>query len=434
MIARLSDLLRHTLEQTSEQEIPLEREGDLLRRYLDIMEVRFQGRLEVSLEIDDDVRNALVPNFVLQPLVENALKHGVDATTAPRASRFTPGVLATMCCSACATTVLASLPRRTGPAVSGLRNTTARLTQLYGERHRFSLRAGESGGTVAEITLPFRSAARQTNERPFAPRRSSSTTSRSRSSASRISSRHDRDVEIVGTASTGPTAVETIRRTHPDLVFLDVQMPGMSGFEVARTLGDAMPATVFVTAFDQHALKAFELAALDYLVKPFDDERFEESLRRARHMIDLEATRRMHERILDVLQAAPVARGDAKAPEREGAATDAPLERIPVESRGKVKFVPVGDVDYIAASGPYAEVVTASRRYLVREPMQALEDRLDPLTFMRIHRSSIVRVDRIDTLLRGAGGDYEVLLKDGTRLRVARSRREALEQRLGLRA
>ena len=243
---------------------------------------------------------------------------------------------------------------------------------------------------------------------------------------------HD-DVEIVGTADTGPSAVETIRRTHPDLVFLDVQMPGMSGFEVARSLGDAMPATVFVTAFDQHALKAFELAALDYLVKPFDDERFEESLRRARHVTDLEETRRKHERILDVLHAAPAARGEGEGLPAEGAPHEPPLERIPVESRGKIKFVPVAEVDYITADGPYAEVVTASRRYLVREPMQALEDRLDPAQFMRIHRSSIVRVDRIDTLLRGAGGDYEVLLKDGTRLRVARSRREALEQRLGLR-
>lgn len=155
MIARLSELLRHTLEQTTEQEIPLEREGDLLRRYLDIMEVRFQGRLEVSLQIDDDVRSALVPNFVLQPLVENAFKHGVDAThgaarIAIRAQRAGSDVLLSVCDNGPG---LVASPNGAGGL--GLRNTTARLTQLYGDRHRLSLRPGEGGGTVAEIVLPY---------------------------------------------------------------------------------------------------------------------------------------------------------------------------------------------------------------------------------------------------------------------------------------
>ena len=243
---------------------------------------------------------------------------------------------------------------------------------------------------------------------------------------------HD-DVEIIATADTGPAALEVIRRARPDLVFLDVQMPGMSGLDVARALGDTMPPTIFVTAYDQHALKAFDLAALDYLVKPFDDERFEQALQRARRVTNLEQTRRMHQRILDVLHATPNAAASADDAPGETSPSSAPLERIAVESRGKVKFVPVADVDYIAASGPYAEIVTGTRRHLVREAMQTLEGRLDPSRFIRIHRSYIVRVDRIDTLLRGAGGDYEVQLKDGTRLRVARSRHEALEQRLGMR-
>jgi two-component system, LytTR family, response regulator len=244
------------------------------------------------------------------------------------------------------------------------------------------------------------------------------------------------NVEIAGVAENGQTAIELIRRLHPDLVFLDVQMPGLSGLDVARRLGDDMPPTIFVTAYDQHALKAFDLAAIDYLVKPFDDERFDQALKRARRVTDLEETRRLHERMLELLRTTVPQRPVDETPHdesaREPARAEVGLERIAVESRGKVKFVPVSEIDYIAASGPYAEIVTGSRRYLVREPMQALEDRLDPQRFVRIHRSYIVPLDRIDTLLRGGGGDYEVQLKDGTRLRVSRSRREALEQRLGM--
>ena len=247
----------------------------------------------------------------------------------------------------------------------------------------------------------------------------------------------EQDIEIAGVAENGQTAIELIRRVHPDLVFLDVQMPGLSGLDVARRLGAEMPPTIFVTAYDQHALKAFDLAAIDYLVKPFDDERFEQALKRARRVTDLEETRRVHERMLELLRTTlpqrPVEESARDEAAREPVRAEAGLERIAVESRGKVKLVPVSEIDYIAASGPYAELVTGSRRHLVREAMQTLEDRLDPQRFVRIHRSYIVPLDRIDTLLRGAGGDYEVQLKDGTRLRVSRSRREMLEQKLGMR-
>jgi two-component system LytT family response regulator len=238
-------------------------------------------------------------------------------------------------------------------------------------------------------------------------------------------------VEIVGTADNGNAAVDAIRSLHPDLLFLDVQMPGKTGLDVARSIGpESMPATIFVTAYDQHALQAFDLAALDYLVKPFDDERFEQAFRRARRMINLEETGRLHERLRMLLGEEPTRseseRPPSKIPERH-------LERIAVESKGKVRFVPVDEIDYIAASGPYAELVVGGRRHLIRETMQALEERLDPNRFMRVHRSAIVQLDRVDTLLRGAGGDYEIQLKDGTRLRVSRTRRDELAQRLGVR-
>lgn len=239
-------------------------------------------------------------------------------------------------------------------------------------------------------------------------------------------------VEIVGEAATGAAAIELIRNLHPDLVFLDVQMPGLTGLEVARTIGvDAMPATIFVTAYDQHALQAFDLAAVDYLVKPFDDERFEQAFRRARRVVGLEDTRRLHERLMAVLQpGSPDATPSVPATQPSASAPSKHADRIAVEARGKVTFIPVSDIDYIVASGPYAELVVGTRRHLIREAMQSLEERLDPDRFVRIHRSAIVQLDRVAALLKGPGGDYEVQLKDGTKLRVARSRRDDVEQRL----
>jgi two-component system LytT family response regulator len=211
------------------------------------------------------------------------------------------------------------------------------------------------------------------------------------------------DIEIAGTAGDGNEAVEVIRRLQPDLVFLDVQMPAMSGPEVVEAVGESMPVTIFTTAYERFALKAFDLAAIDYLLKPFDDERFGQALRRARKAL---------------ANAAPA------APQEH-------LERIAVETRGQVRVVPVAKVDYITASGPYAELHVGERTFLIRERMQTLADRLDSEEFFRIHRSAIVRLDRIEALLHAPGGDYAVRLKDGTELSVSRSRRDELAKKMG---
>ncbi|HEU0053638.1 MAG TPA: LytTR family DNA-binding domain-containing protein [Longimicrobium sp.] len=243
-------------------------------------------------------------------------------------------------------------------------------------------------------------------------------------------------VEIVGTADNGEAAVRAIRELRPDLVFLDVQMPGMTGVEVVREIGpEKMPVTIFVTAYDHFALQAFELAALDYLVKPFDDERFEQAFRRARRLARLEEVERLRGRLLSLLHedGAPAAPSPAPPPAaEERPAAPGYLERIAVEMRGQVRVVPVEQIDFITASGPYAELHAGERTYVIRERMQTLEERLDPARFFRIHRSVIVRVDRIETLLRGGGGDYAVQLRSGTRLKVSRSRVEELEQRIGV--
>jgi two-component system, LytTR family, response regulator len=235
---------------------------------------------------------------------------------------------------------------------------------------------------------------------------------------------HEANVEIVGRADNGLTTIAAIRELEPDLVFLDIQMPGKTGLEVAREIGaDDMPPVIFTTAYD-HAVTAFDLAAIDYLIKPFDDERFEKAFRRARKMIELNQVSKLSNELRALLG------GGGGQP---GAADKGQyLERIAVEMRGQVRIVPVKQIDYLVASGPYAELYVGDKRYLIRERMQTLEERLDPARFFRIHRSAIVRLDLIETLIRNPGGDYAVQLKGGVKLKVSRSRFEKLEQQMGM--
>jgi two-component system LytT family response regulator len=218
-----------------------------------------------------------------------------------------------------------------------------------------------------------------------------------------------------------------------------VQMPRRTGLEVVRDIGpENMPPTIFVTAYDRYALDAFDVAAVDYLVKPFDDERFEQAFRRARKMIGLTELGKLSDQLRTVLNAGSAApTGAAPLPGAvPGALADAGaadyLERIAVEMRGQVRVVPVATIEYIAASGPYAEIHVGDRTYIIRERMQTLEERLDPANFFRIHRSVIVKLDQIETLLREAGGDYAVQLRCGARLSVSRNRVEPLEKWMGL--
>src|SRR5215212_11345172 len=182
---------------------------------------------------------------------------------------------------------------------------------------------------------------------------------------------HEEQVEVVGEADNGNDAVEVIRRLRPDIVFLDVQMPGRDGLDVVDTIGpEEMPATIFTTAYDHYALKAFDRAAVDYLLKPFDDERFSQAFRRARKAIELQEVESLARRLRSLLQ-----EENGETPPAEY------LDRIPVESRGQVRVVPVAKIDYITASGPYAELHVGDRAFAVRERMQTLEERLDPSEF-----------------------------------------------------
>ncbi len=221
------------------------------------------------------------------------------------------------------------------------------------------------------------------------------------------------DVEIVGVCADGPSAVETIDRVQPDLVFLDVQMPGMDGFEVLEMLDPAStPAVVFVTAHDGHALRAFEIHALDFLLKPFDQTRFEKALDRARGQLAARPAGApanapmIDSRIVSLLEELQEERKYS--------------ERLIVKSGGRVFFVRIEEIDWVEASGNYVKVHTKSDAHLLRESMKNMEARLDPRSFVRIHRSAIVSLDAIKELEPWFHGEYIVILRDGTRLTASR--------------
>ena len=230
-----------------------------------------------------------------------------------------------------------------------------------------------------------------------------------------------RDFEVVGECGNGADAVELIGALEPDLVFLDVQMPGVTGFEVVDEIGAAqMPVTVFVTAFDQYALRAFDVHALDYVLKPFDDERFAQTLSRVRERIAERRAGRIGERLAGLL--AEMGGSDAS-----GLDARRYPDRLAVKDAAKVTFVPVDELDWVEADGDYMRLHCAGKSHLVRRTMAEMEKRLDPERFVRIHRSTIVALDRIRELRPTFHGEYVVLLRDGTKLKLSRGYRAKLQ-------
>jgi two-component system LytT family response regulator len=216
--------------------------------------------------------------------------------------------------------------------------------------------------------------------------------------------RLDPDIEIVGECGSGLEALPQIRKLKPDLVFLDVQMPECDGFDVLEMLGKNLPpAVVFVTAYDQYALRAFEAGALDYLLKPFDNVRFEHTLARAKDRIAL-------------------ARNVPRS-----------VERIAVKSAGQVSFLRVAEIDWIEAADYYSCLHVGTKSHLLRRSMAELEQELDQDTFCRIHRSTIVNLNRVRGLRLDENGEYEVLLDNGSGLRLSRRYRTQLQSRMGMR-
>jgi two-component system LytT family response regulator len=214
--------------------------------------------------------------------------------------------------------------------------------------------------------------------------------------------RKDPEIELIDECGSGPDAAKAIRGRAPHIVFLDVQMPECDGFDVLEMLGGELPpAIIFVTAYDQYALRAFEAGALDYLLKPFDTARFELALKRAKEKVAVNAPQK--------------------------------LDRITVKSAGEILFLKLDDIDWIEAADYYACLHVSGKSHLLRRSLSDLEQELSPTAFCRIHRSTIVNLDRIRGLKLNADGDYDVLLDRGIKLRLSRRYRKQLRWRMGLR-
>jgi two-component system, LytTR family, response regulator len=231
------------------------------------------------------------------------------------------------------------------------------------------------------------------------------------------------DIAIVAECSNGAEAAPLIRAMQPDLLLLDVQMPGLDGFGVVDAIGAAqMPATIFVTAYDQYALKAFEVSALDYLLKPFSDERFERSLARVLSFVRANRREELSHRILSLLdQIQP------KQPQN----TSAPLDCLMIKDGGRVLFLRVEEIDWIEAAGVYVQIHAAGKTWLHRISLSELEAKLDARQFLRIHRSTIVNLQKVRELHPHSHGDFLVVLHDGTELKLSRSYRQKVEASLG---
>ena len=232
--------------------------------------------------------------------------------------------------------------------------------------------------------------------------------------------KRERDIQLAGQCGDGESAVEAIRSSPPDLVFLDIQMPEMDGFQVVEAVGiDAMPVTVFVTAYDRYAIRAFDSNAVDYLLKPFEPERFARALARARdHCLgrqDKDSAQRLFSLLNSRLQSDYA-------------------QRIAVAVGGRIVFVAAAEIDWIEAEGNYARLHAARKIYDVRETLQSLMEKLDPREFVRIHRSTIVNLQRIREVQPWFRGAHIVLLHTGEQLRMSRYQRDAVERLLGKRA
>ena len=232
----------------------------------------------------------------------------------------------------------------------------------------------------------------------------------------RMLARHA-DVEVIGECANGSEAIVAIREQQPALVFLDVQMPEGDGFAVLESIGvDDAPLIIFVTAYDHYAVRAFEVHALDYLLKPFDRRRFDDALQRAKSRLTSERSD-VTERALALLEALR--------------AQQSHIERMVIKAGGRAFFLKTEEIDWIEAEGKYVRLHVGRESHLVREAISQIEAQLDPKRFMRIHRSTIVNLDRVRELQPWFHNDYRVILRDGTELMLSRSCRKRLGELLG---
>jgi len=239
----------------------------------------------------------------------------------------------------------------------------------------------------------------------------------------KVLSQRCEDLELICECRNGREAVDAIHRHRPDLVFLDVQMPGKTGFDVISAIADAQrPHVVFVTAYDKFALQAFEVHALDYLLKPVNEERFDAALARVREAMSHATDSAIAQRVRQVAADLQVATSPSK-----GAAAD----RLPIKINGRIMVIRVADIDWIEADGDYVSVHVGGKIWLVRETIAAMELRLALSGFVRIHRSTLVNAERVKELQPQDKGEYTVVLNDGTELKLTRHYRTSVERLVG---
>ncbi len=228
----------------------------------------------------------------------------------------------------------------------------------------------------------------------------------------------EQDVEIVDECANGREAVDSITSKSPDLVFLDIQMPELNGFEVIEAIGpDQFPAVIFVTAYDQYAVQAFEVHAVDYLLKPFDRQRFQTALNRVKDRLQSNRHDNLNQQLTSLLR-------QLKAPTKQ-------TERFVVKSAGRVFFLKNDEIDWIEAAGNYVRLHVGNETHLLRETMNSIHKKLDPASFIRIHRSTFVNIEKIKELQPWFHGEYVVIMRDGTQLTMSRSYRSSLPDLLG---
>ena len=426
MLARLSSFLRYTLANEPTAKVTLAQEVETLKLYLEIEKMRFEDRLRPHFQIESETIGARLPSLLLQPLIENAIKYAVTPsengadiwiTATPRGpggadrsrrqrQRRRGGI--------CRQPVDRS---RTGehsrPSGAGLwrgasfRDQKERTWGLQ-RYHRNSLRNRRQGLMTIRTIL--------VDDEPLA----------TQGLQLRLQA-HD-DVEVVATAANGREAIRQIKTHKPDLVFLDIQMPGFDGFSVIQGLMDVEPPLfVFVTAYGDHALRAFEAQAVDYLMKPVDEDRLAATLDRVRQRLAEKRSAEEAERLKEALaEHAPEAAEELADAAPEGPAANRFEKMINIKDQGQIFRVDVDTIERIDAAGDYMCIQTGDNTLILRETMKDLEKRLDPRRFQRVHRSTIVNLDLVRQVKPHTNGECFLVLDSGAQVKVSRSYRDVV--------
>lgn len=242
----------------------------------------------------------------------------------------------------------------------------------------------------------------------------------------------DPEIEVIAECRNGKEAVTAIREQSPEVVFLDIQMPEMDGFQVVEAVGAMqMPVTIFVTAYDKHALRAFEAHALDYLLKPFDHDRFNTALQRAKTCVRQQKLSEISEGLFAMLQdlklktADPPSEVDSK--KLESPAQKEPIDRVVIKAGGRIYFLKVEEIDWVEGAGDYLSLHSGNQTHLIRETMGSFHAKLNPRKFLRIHRSTLVNIERIKDIRPLFKGEYLITLTSGIRLKASRGYRHELQ-------